>query len=89
MAYRHRPERDNDHDNSGILFNVVRKRLGLETDRALAFRIGATESTISKIRHGENQVTEKLIIGVYDETDLSIEEIRELISGTMPRRLKA
>jgi hypothetical protein len=52
MVYQSRPDRDNDPDSSGLLFNALRKRLGFATDRVLADWLQVAPGTVSKIRHG-------------------------------------
>ena len=51
----------------------------LKNNRALANALGVTQAAISKIRYKINRVTADFVLTVYDKTDMSIEEIRELI----------
>jgi plasmid maintenance system antidote protein VapI len=55
------------------------KRYELKNSRALADLLGMTQGGISKLRYKTNQVSPDFILRVYDKTDLSIEQIRELI----------
>jgi plasmid maintenance system antidote protein VapI len=55
------------------------KRYELKNSRALADLLGMTQGGISKLRYKTNQVSSDFILRVYDKTDLSIEQIRELI----------
>jgi plasmid maintenance system antidote protein VapI len=61
------------------LLDYLIKRYELKNNRALAQLLGTTEGGISKIRYGTNRVSAEFVLRVYDHTDLSIEEIRELI----------
>jgi transcriptional regulator with XRE-family HTH domain len=51
----------------------------LKNSRALANALGMTQGAISKIRAGVNKPSADFILRVYDKTDLTIEEIRNLI----------
>jgi len=51
----------------------------LKNNRALARHLEVTESTLSKIRYGMNKVSGDFVLNVYDKTDLSLEEIRNLV----------
>jgi plasmid maintenance system antidote protein VapI len=61
------------------LLDHLIKRYELKNNRALAQLLGTTEGGISKIRYGTNKVSAEFILRVYDKTDMSIEQIRELI----------
>lgn len=80
--------KENDVDNSGLLFTFARKMMGCETDVQFAEKLECSDSTISKIRHGVLPVSPKILIGVLENTDLSIREIRMLIRRELPDRLR-
>lgn len=61
------------------LLDHLIKRYELKNSRALAQLLGMTQGGISKLRYGTNKVSAEFILRVYDKTDLSIEQIRELI----------
>ncbi len=61
------------------LFDFLILELGFETDLIIAKRLKTVPSSISRIRHGKFKVGPTMILAVYDETDLTIEEIRELL----------
>lgn len=85
MAFRERPDRDNDPDNSGLLFNTLRSRLNLRSERSLARWLDIASSHLSKIRHGECNVSPAIILRVHESTGMPVKEIRRLIeSGTVP-----
>ncbi len=62
------------------LLDHMIEHLGLKNNRALAQYLGITQSALSKIRYGTNKPSAEFILLVYDKTDMSIEEIRELIA---------
>jgi len=61
------------------LLDYMIKEFNLKNSKALADALGVTEGMISKIRYGVRQPTPEFILKIYDNTDLSIEEIRNLI----------
>lgn len=63
-----------------VLLDYLIKAFKLRNNSELAKVLGVTEGAISKIRHGINKVNAEFILRVYDKTDMSIEEIRALIS---------
>lgn len=86
MVARVREGRDNDMDNSGLLFNYLRKRHNLKNETALAKWLDVNPSTLSKIRHGIFSVSAEMILRIYDKSKIPIETIRELINGgTVPK----
>lgn len=48
------------------------------SDLAIAKKLNITPPVISRIRNGKKGFTAKIILAIYDATDLSIEQIREL-----------
>ena len=61
------------------LLDYIIKEFNLKNSRELANALDVTEGLISKIRAGVRMPTAELILRIYDKTDLSIEEIRELL----------
>lgn len=61
------------------LLDYMIREFNLKNSRELANALGVTEGLISKIRAGVRMPTAELILRIYDKTDLSIEEIRELL----------
>ena len=61
------------------LLDHLIKRYELKNSRALADLLKTTQGGISKIRYGTNKVSPEFILRVYDNTDMSIEQIRELL----------
>jgi len=61
------------------LLDYLLEAYKIKNNRALAQHLGVTEAAISKIRARSNGVSADFILTVYDKTDMTIEEIRELI----------
>jgi len=61
------------------LFDYLKKNGWGQSDYALAKRLHITPPVISRIRNGKKAISARIILAVYDNTDLSIEQIRELI----------
>jgi transcriptional regulator with XRE-family HTH domain len=61
------------------LLDYIIKEFNLKNSRELANALDVTEGLISKIRAGVRPPTAEFILKIYDKTDLSIEEIRELL----------
>ena len=54
------------------------RKIGLgDNDFAIAKKLNFTAPVISRIRSGKKNVTAKIILAIYDATDMSIEEIRD------------
>lgn len=70
----------NDYDASGLLFNVLRKRLKLASDAALAKFLEVTQPDISRIRHGR-EVGAVMILRIHEKTNMPVREIRRLIDA--------
>jgi len=61
------------------LFDFLILECGFETDFHIAKKLKTAPSSISRIRHGRFKVGPTMILAIYDETDLTIEDIRELL----------
>ncbi len=61
------------------LFDFLLKTYKLKNDRALAELLGVTQGALSKIRAGVNKPSADLILRVYDNTTLTITQIRHLL----------
>jgi len=64
--------------NPDHLIDTVKEWLGERTDCSLAQRLCVGKSTISKLRHCSVRVSSELLIGMHEETGLSIRELRML-----------
>jgi transcriptional regulator with XRE-family HTH domain len=54
----------------------------VDSDKDLADRMEISMGSVSRIRGGTQLVSAQMILKIYDQTFLSIEEIRELIKQT-------
>jgi len=61
------------------LFDYLKSHLGLKSDAQLAERLDLFNSEMSKIRNGILTFSPRVILAVYDATDMTIEEIREML----------
>ena len=67
-----------EYKNPNKLLDHLRA-IGLgKDDGAIAKRLNITPPVISRLRTGKKRITPKIILAIYDVTDLSIEQIREL-----------
>ena len=53
-------------------------------DQAIAKLLNTTPPVISRVRNNRRGVTPNLILAIYDNTNLTIDEIRDLIKGKKP-----
>lgn len=64
---------------ANALFDFLLKSYKVKNDRALAELLGVTQGALSKVRSGVNKPSADLILRVYDNTTLTIGQIRQLI----------
>ena len=62
------------------LLDTMRKEFNLDSDGELGLFLGVYRSTLSKIRHGTNQVSADFIIKTHKATKWPIERIENLIA---------
>jgi hypothetical protein len=79
---RKKPFNDpNDPDESGLLFNVLRRELNLETDKELGHYLEVRPTEVSRIRHGRKPIGPKLLLAIHEKTGMPVKRIRELIAA--------
>ena len=61
------------------LFDYLKDHLGLKSDAQLAERLNLFNSELSRIRNGILTFSPRVILAVYDATDLNIEQIRNML----------
>jgi hypothetical protein len=61
------------------LLEALIERLNLKNDAALSRALAVSPPVISKIRHRRLPVTGSLLIRMHEVTDLSIQELRQLM----------
>lgn len=60
------------------LFWFLMLKFNLTTDQELAEFLGTAPSQISQIRTGKIGLSPRLLLVIYDKTNLSVEDIREM-----------
>jgi len=60
------------------LFAYIMKKYKIKTDTELAKFIYSSGSQISQLRNDRLYISPRLILSIYDRTDLSIEDIRRM-----------
>jgi plasmid maintenance system antidote protein VapI len=68
------------NDSSGQLFNEIISRFRLKNDAALCAILDVGAPVISKIRHGNNQVSADIILRVHEKLRIPVAEIRSLLN---------
>lgn len=63
-------------EHCGTLIDVLRARLRLSSDRALAAQLHLQPATLSKIRNGKLPLRGSVLLRMHDVSQLPIEELR-------------
>lgn len=63
------------------VFNHVMAKLSLKNDVALSGVIGISTPTISKIRHGNQKMSDGVLLKMHEKTGISIAELRAKLAG--------
>lgn len=66
------------------LIDTLMRHYRLRTDTDVAKFLGTSITTISMIRSGARRPSAEFVLAVYDQTDWSIEQIRQLLD--LPQR---
>ena len=66
------------------LFWYLMLKFNLPNDLALAEFLGTAPSQISQIRNDKLGLSPRLLLVIYDKTNLSVEDIREMVNEVMP-----
>lgn len=61
-----------------MLLDMIREKHALKSDAKLAEFLEIEKAILSYIRNGKMQLTPRITIQIYDKTELTIEQIREL-----------
>lgn len=67
-------------DSSGRLFDHLCQRFALTTDAQLAAWFTMPRSSISRIRHGGQAVTDSMILAAVEKGGMTVAEVRRLIA---------
>lgn len=62
------------------LIDEIKRRNGIWSDNQLAKLLKISPAHMSNIRHKRKGLNDILILRIYDNTDLTIEQIRDLAS---------
>ena len=72
-------EADNPHYDPGALLDTLMYIFGAKNDRQLAHRLAIQPSQVCKVRKRRTSVASSLLIGMHEETGLSIRQLRALM----------
>lgn len=70
--------------NERRLFWFLMLKFGFTNDVELAEFIGTAPSQLSQIRNDKIGLSPRLLLSIYDKTNLSVEDIREMVNEVMP-----
>ena len=65
------------------LLDMLREQHALKSDAKLAEFLDVEKAILSYVRNGKMQLTPLLLIKIYDHTNLTIEQIRELWANSL------
>lgn len=68
-------------DDDNLLLGYIKWKYTLKTDSDVAEFLFTSPAEISRLRRGTKGLSHRMLIVIYDQTDLSIEQIRELYKG--------
>lgn len=68
-------------DDDNKLLGYIKWKYELKTDTDVAEFLFTSPAEISRLRRGTKGLSHRMLIIIYDKTDLSIEQIRELYKG--------
>jgi len=69
----------NEIKHSNTLFDRIKEKYKLKSDAELGRLIDITSPELSRVRGGVSRLSAAMILSIYDTTDMTIEEIRDLI----------
>ena len=70
--------------NERRLFWFLMLKFGFTNDVELADFLGVASSQLSQIRNDKIGLSPRLLLTIYDKTNLSVEDIREMVNEVMP-----
>jgi plasmid maintenance system antidote protein VapI len=68
--------------NSDNLLDLAKRKLGVDSDYALALQLGVNRSVISRIRTGNRRISAKTIVKIQGITGLTMEDIKRVTNDT-------
>lgn len=75
---KHRTKRLHEAD-ANKLFDHIKTQYRIKSDAALANKLDITPQVLCRVRSGDMKLSAAVVLAVYDATEMSIEQIRELI----------
>jgi len=73
--------KDHPDDNSGKLFDHLRKTFKLPTDRAMADHFGLNRATVSRVRSGKAELSDSSLYRISSGSGLTPEQMRKMIGS--------
>jgi plasmid maintenance system antidote protein VapI len=67
-------------DNSGTLFDNIKRKKKIGRDGELAELIGEHASVVSEIRHGRRAINDKLLVRICERTGITLKSARAQIA---------
>jgi plasmid maintenance system antidote protein VapI len=74
---------DSSTDQSNRLLDALLERLQLKNDAALSRYLEVTPTLLSKLRHGNLQISPAFLLRAHDVTDISIVELRAMMMASV------
>ena len=68
-------------DDDNKLLGYIKWKYELKTDTDVAEFLLTSPAEVSRLRRGTKGLSHRMLIIIYDKTDLSIEQIRDLYKG--------
>lgn len=68
-------------DNSGTLFDNIKRKYRVTTDTELAEIIDEHVSAISAIRNGKREISDKLLVRICENTNITLKSARAQIAA--------
>lgn len=68
-------------DNSGKLFDNIKRKYRVTTDTALADIIDEHVSAVSAIRNGKREISDKLLVRICENTGITLKSARAQIAA--------
>lgn len=66
-------------DNSGKLFDNIKRKRKIKNDGELAVLIGEHASVVSEIRNGKREINDRLLIRICDAANITLKAARAQI----------
>jgi transcriptional regulator with XRE-family HTH domain len=64
--------------SANLLFDTLAAKLNLSSDRQLAKFLGISQGTISKMRSGDQPITDRMFVILHDKCGIDLDDSRAL-----------